>query len=74
MQLKIPDHFLNIDLHLPPNALIALKTEMNRFIHDQFPYIKDSSISKLPYRYPDRPSQLSRHLNSDVLLFYLVFF
>lgn len=60
IQLKIPDHFSIIDLHLPPNALITPKTEMDRFIHDQFPYIKDSSISKLPYRYPDRPSQLRK--------------
>lgn len=59
-ELEIPDHYSIIDLHLPPNALITPKTEMDRFIHDQFPYIKDKSISKLPYQYPDRPSQLSK--------------
>jgi acetolactate synthase-1/2/3 large subunit len=47
-----------IDLHLPPNSLITPKTEMNRFIHDQFPYPNDNSISLLPYRYPSNPSKL----------------
>lgn len=47
-----------IDLHLPPNALITPKTEMDRFIHDQFPYPNDNSISLLPYRYPNNPSNL----------------
>jgi len=47
-----------IDLHLPPNSLITPKTEMDRFIHDQFPYPNDNSISLLPYIYPNRPSNL----------------
>ena len=47
-----------IDLHLPPNSLITPKTEMDRFIHDQFPYPNDDSISLLPYRYPPNPSKL----------------
>ncbi len=47
-----------IDLHLPPNSLISPKTEMDRFIHDQFPYPNDNSISLLPYRYPSNPSKL----------------
>ena len=47
-----------IDLHLPPNSLITPKTEMDRFIHDQFPYPNDDSISLLPYRYPSNPSKL----------------
>ena len=47
-----------IDLHLPPNSLITPKTEMDRFIHDQFPYPNDDSISLLPYRYPFNPSKL----------------
>lgn len=48
-----------IDMHLPPNSLITPKTEMNRFIHDQFPYVNDGSISELPFEYPPRPSDLS---------------
>ena len=47
-----------IDLHLPPNSLITTKTEMDRFIHDQFPYPNGDSISLLPYRYPSNPSKL----------------
>jgi len=47
-----------IDLQLSPNSLITPKTEMNRFIHDQFPYPKDNSIHLLPYDYPSHPSKL----------------
>jgi acetolactate synthase-1/2/3 large subunit len=47
-----------IDMKFGPNSLITPKTEMDRFIHDQFPYINDGSIQKLPYKYPDRPSKL----------------
>lgn len=57
-ELEIPDGFAIIDIQLPAGALITPKTEMNRFIHDQFPYIKDDSISKLPYEYPLHPSML----------------
>jgi acetolactate synthase-1/2/3 large subunit len=57
-QLEIPDGFCIIDILLPPESLITPKTEMNRFIHDQFPYIQDRSISKLPYDYPEFPSLL----------------
>ena len=56
--LDLPDGFCIIDMLLPPESLITPKTEMNRFIHDQFPYIKDDSISKLPYEYPEFPSQM----------------
>jgi acetolactate synthase I/II/III large subunit len=56
--LQIPEGFSIIDLRLPQHSLITPKTEMNRFIHDQFPYIDDDSISKLPYEYPKRPSLL----------------
>lgn len=48
-----------IDMHLSPNSLITPKTEMNRFIHDQFPYIDDDSITQLPFNYPERPSGLA---------------
>ena len=47
-----------IDMKFAPNSQITPKTEMDRFIHDQFPYINDGSIAKLPYKYPDRPSKL----------------
>ena len=47
-----------IDLYLPPNSLITPKTEMDRFIHDQFPYPNDNSILLLPHRYPSNPSNL----------------
>lgn len=47
-----------IDMKLAPNSLITPKTEMDRFIHDQFPYIQDGSIQKLPYEYPEHPSRL----------------
>ena len=57
-ELEIPDGFAIIDIQLPANALITPKTEMNRFIHDQFPYIKDDSILKLAYEYPLYPSLL----------------
>jgi acetolactate synthase-1/2/3 large subunit len=57
-QLVLPDGFCIIDILLPPESLITPKTEMNRFIHDQFPYIEDDSISKLPYDYPEFPSLL----------------
>lgn len=47
-----------IDIILNRNSLITPKTEMNRFIHDQFPYIEDNSISELPFPYPKHPSEL----------------
>ena len=53
-----------IDMYLSANSLITPKTEMNRFIHDQFPYIDDCSISNLPFDYPARPSDL-KALNSS---------
>lgn len=56
--LNVPEGYSIIDLKLPSNALIVPKTEMNRFIHDQFPYFEDNSIQELPYAYPDRPSGL----------------
>jgi acetolactate synthase-1/2/3 large subunit len=55
-----------IDLYLPPNSLITPKTEMDRFIHDQFPYPNDNSISLLPHRYPSNPSNLGGTSTSTV--------
>jgi acetolactate synthase-1/2/3 large subunit len=55
-----------IDIHLPSNALITPKTEMNRFIHDQFPYIEDNSIEELFFNYPKHPSSLSGLSNPTV--------
>jgi len=48
-----------IDMHLIPGALITPKTEMDRFIHDQFPYTNSEVIKLLPYGYPEKPSQLN---------------
>ncbi len=47
-----------IDIALPPGALITPKVEMDRFLHDQFPYVGNPGVSKLPYAYPSRPSEL----------------
>jgi acetolactate synthase-1/2/3 large subunit len=47
-----------IDLILPEDALITPKVEMNRFLHDQFPYSGNPGVSRLPYRYPKQPSDL----------------
>lgn len=47
-----------IDIVLPENALITPKVEMDRFLHDQFPY---GSLHERPmplHAYPDRPSEL----------------
>jgi len=57
--IAIPTGYSIIDLQFPADALIAPKTEMNRFIHDQYPYIEDDSISKLPFDYPKYPSELN---------------
>lgn len=57
--LVIPDGYAIIDLLLPAESLITPKTEMNRFIHDQYPYIQDESISLLKNPYPKFPSDLS---------------
>lgn len=64
--LEIPKGFSIIDLKLPAHSLITPKTEMDRFIHDQFPYIEDESISELPFAYPKHPSQLSGISNPTV--------
>ena len=65
-QIEIPSGFSIIDLHLPVNSLITPKTEMDRFIHDQFPYIEDELIEKLPFKYPAHPSELSGISNPTV--------
>lgn len=65
-KLRIPEGTCIIDLMLPESSLITPKTEMNRFIHDQFPYINDGSIDSLPFSYPDRPSELSGQSNPTV--------
>ena len=46
------------DLILPQDALITPKVEMDRFIHDQFPYQGNPGIEYLPFEYPKHPSQL----------------
>jgi len=47
-----------IDVALPENALITPKVEMDRFVHDQFPYGNLHKRTKPLFNYPDRPSQL----------------
>ncbi len=64
--LSIPKGYSIVDIHLPANSLITPKTEMNRFIHDQFPYIEDGSIDDLMFRYPKHPSELSGLSNPTV--------
>jgi acetolactate synthase-1/2/3 large subunit len=64
--LLFDENSMIIDLHLPPNALITPKTEMNRFIHDQFPYPFDNLISLLPYNYPLVPSELNNSNDTTV--------
>jgi acetolactate synthase-1/2/3 large subunit len=64
--LVISDGYSIIDLRLPAHSLITPKTEMDRFIHDQYPYIDDASISKLPHQYPVHPSELSGISNPTV--------
>jgi acetolactate synthase-1/2/3 large subunit len=59
---QIPSGFSMINLQLPPESLITPKTEMNRFIHDQYPYINDDSISRLFFEYPNHPSQIDKTL------------
>ena len=56
--LKFDSNATIIDLQLSPNALITPKTEMDRFIHDQFPYPIDDAVHLLPYDYPSNPSKL----------------
>jgi acetolactate synthase-1/2/3 large subunit len=57
-EMQIPKGYAMIDMQFPPNSLITPKTEMDRFIHDQYPYIIDDSIALLPHNYPLRPSAL----------------
>jgi acetolactate synthase-1/2/3 large subunit len=59
-ELKLSKGTTVVDLIFPENSLITPKVEMNRFIHDQFPYIDDKSIERLPYNYPARPSNLEK--------------
>lgn len=47
-----------IELLIPEGALVAPKTEGDRFIHDQFPFqIEKNPV--LPYSYPERVSELN---------------
>jgi acetolactate synthase I/II/III large subunit len=55
-----------VELVYPSESLISPKTEMNRFIHDQYPYIDDDLIQSLKFSYPERPSELSDTSNPTV--------
>lgn len=57
---NIPDGPCIVDLHLSPGSLITPKVELDRFLHDQFPYINDGSIELLPFNYPLYPSMLDK--------------
>jgi acetolactate synthase-1/2/3 large subunit len=57
-KLSFTNNKMIIDMHIFTGALITPKTEMNRFIHDQFPYTNSNVIEQLPYQYPKTPSQL----------------
>ena len=45
-----------IDLILPTDSLITPKLEVNKFLHNQFPYLDEDTKFLLPYEYPDSPS------------------
>jgi len=47
-----------LDLCLDPDTLICPKVEMNRFLHDQFPYLNDCASIPFGFDYPSRPSDL----------------
>jgi acetolactate synthase-1/2/3 large subunit len=64
--LRISQGYSIVDIQLPANSLITPKTEMDRFIHDQFPYIEDGSIDELMFSYPKHPSELSGFSNPTV--------
>jgi len=57
--LELPVGPVMIDVILPEGALITPKIEMDRFLHDQFPYTTKISDLGLPFAYPTRPSELS---------------
>jgi len=57
--IELPDGPLVIDVIIPQGALITPKIEMDRFLHDQFPYSLDPAGFELPYAYPAHPSELS---------------
>jgi acetolactate synthase-1/2/3 large subunit len=66
IEFSIPSGATIIDLHHPQNALISPKTEMDRFIHDQFPYLNDGLTDRILGQYPKRPSELSGPSNPTV--------
>ncbi len=48
-----------LDVTLPEGALITPKVEMDRFLHDQFPYAHAPRLARLmQHSYPARPSDL----------------
>lgn len=63
---QFSNKFEILNLTLNENSLITPKTEMDRFIHDQFPYLADGLIQRLPFNYPERPSELKNLTNPTV--------
>ena len=47
-----------IDIWLPEDSNIIPKAEMDRFLHDQFPYGESARPQPIGFEYPERPSQL----------------
>ena len=48
-----------IDICLPDDSNIVPKAEMDRFLHDQFPYGESTRPQPIGFEYPERPSQLT---------------
>lgn len=47
-----------IDICLPEDSNIIPKAEMDRFLHDQFPYGESARPQPIGFEYPERPSEL----------------
>ncbi len=56
--LEIKDGPGLIDIWLPEDSSIIPKAEMDRFLHDQFPYGDSAPLQPIGFEYPERPSQL----------------
>lgn len=51
-----------IELVIPEDAKVTPKAEGDHFLHDQFPF-QISSNPELPYKYPSKPSELTKQIN-----------
>ncbi|MDP7620069.1 MAG: hypothetical protein QF652_07495, partial [Dehalococcoidia bacterium] len=64
--LELRDGPTIFDLCLPEDSPITPKAEMDRFLHDQFPYGESPSISPVGFDYPERPSQLVKRRQGEI--------